>query len=155
LGIRITLLLSVIPLILLVGITGNAYAGDPNTPPNLTVPPDIIINVGESTDPSNTGQATATDNEDPNPDITFEDVADLDECGRGTITRTWLAMDDGGLTDEKIQIITIVGSCPVGGEIIPLDSTMVLAAGAQYTAAWMIPVIVSGIGIGIVIARKF
>jgi len=44
---------------------------------------------------------------------------------------------------------------PVGGELIPLDSTMILAAGAQYTAAWMIPVIVSGIGIGIVIARKF
>jgi len=43
----------------------------------------------------------------------------------------------------------------VGGNIIPLDSTMVLAAGAQYTAAWMIPVIVSAIGIGIVIARKF
>ena len=47
--------------------------------------------------------------------------------------------------------------CPsaVGGDIIPLDITMVLVAGAQYTAAWMIPAIVSGIGIGIVIARKF
>ncbi len=43
----------------------------------------------------------------------------------------------------------------VGGDIIPLDTTMVLAAGAQYTAAWMIPVIVSAIGIGIVLARKF
>jgi len=43
----------------------------------------------------------------------------------------------------------------VGGEMIPLDSTMVLVGGAQYTAAWMIPVIVSAIGIGIVIARKF
>jgi len=43
----------------------------------------------------------------------------------------------------------------VGGEMIPIDSTMVLAAGAQNTAAWMIPVIVSGIGIAIVIARKF
>jgi len=43
----------------------------------------------------------------------------------------------------------------VGGELIPLDSTMILAAGAQYTAAWMIPVLVSAIGIGIVIARKF
>ncbi len=43
----------------------------------------------------------------------------------------------------------------VGGDIIPLDTTMVLAAGAQYTAAWMIPVIVSGIGFAIVIARKF
>ena len=44
---------------------------------------------------------------------------------------------------------------PVGGEFIGIDSTMVLAAGAQYTAAWMIPVIVSGIGFAIVIARKF
>jgi len=43
----------------------------------------------------------------------------------------------------------------VGGEMIPLDTTMVLVSGAQYTAAWMIPVIVSAIGIGIVIARKF
>ena len=43
----------------------------------------------------------------------------------------------------------------VGGDFIPLDSTLVLVAGAQYTAAWMIPAIVSAIGIGIVIARKF
>jgi len=43
---------------------------------------------------------------------------------------------------------------PVGGELIPLDTTMVLAAGTQYTAAWMIPTIVSAIGIGLVITRK-
>jgi len=43
----------------------------------------------------------------------------------------------------------------VGGDIVPLDSTMVLVAGTQNTAAWMIPVIVSAIGIAIVIARKF
>jgi len=47
------------------------------------------------------------------------------------------------------------GETAVGGDIVLLDSTMVLVAGAQYTAAWMIPVIVSAIGIGIVIARKF
>ena len=46
--------------------------------------------------------------------------------------------------------------CPaVGGDMIQIQTTSVLAAGAQYTAAWMIPVIVSAIGIGIVIARKF
>ena len=43
----------------------------------------------------------------------------------------------------------------IGGDIVLLDSTMILVAGTQYTAAWMIPVIVSGIGIAIVIARKF
>jgi len=44
---------------------------------------------------------------------------------------------------------------PVGGEFISLDATSVLVAGSQMTLAWMIPVIVSGIGIAIVIARKF
>ncbi len=43
----------------------------------------------------------------------------------------------------------------IGGDMIQMESTSILAAGAQYTAAWMIPVIVSGIGIAIVIARKF
>jgi len=43
----------------------------------------------------------------------------------------------------------------VGGSLIPIDTTMVLVAGAQSTSAWMIPVIVAGIGFAIVIARKF
>jgi len=43
----------------------------------------------------------------------------------------------------------------VGGTLIPIDTTMVLVAGAQSTSAWMIPVIVTGIGFSIVIARKF
>jgi len=43
----------------------------------------------------------------------------------------------------------------VGGDMNPVDTTMVLVAGTHSVAAWMIPVIVSGIGIGIVIARKF
>jgi hypothetical protein len=43
----------------------------------------------------------------------------------------------------------------VGGEMIPLDATMILVAGTHTAAAWMIPVIISAIGIGIVIARKF
>jgi len=51
--------------------------------------------------------------------------------------------------------LKVLSQHPVGGEFIGIDSTMVLAAGAQYTAAWMIPVIVSGIGIAVVIARKF
>ncbi len=45
--------------------------------------------------------------------------------------------------------------CAVGGYIIPVESTPVVLAGAQTSASWMIPVIISAIGIGIVIARKF
>ncbi len=52
-------------------------------------------------------------------------------------------------------IIEINSICLVGGDLIPLDTTSLLLAGAQMTASWMIPVIVSGIGIAIVIARRF
>jgi len=51
--------------------------------------------------------------------------------------------------------VSCIPSTPVGGELIPLDTTMILVAGTHSVAAWMIPVIVSAIGIGIVIARKF
>ncbi len=53
------------------------------------------------------------------------------------------------------ECVTIGVGIPVGGELIPIDSTSLLLVGAQMNAAWMIPVIVSAIGIGIVIARKF
>jgi len=43
----------------------------------------------------------------------------------------------------------------IGGTLLPIDSTSLILAGAQMTAAWMIPVIIAGIGIAIVIARKF
>ncbi len=45
---------------------------------------------------------------------------------------------------------------PVGGEIIPLDTTMVLIAGTQGTAAWCIPAAISAVGIvlGLMIARR-
>ncbi len=43
----------------------------------------------------------------------------------------------------------------VGGEIIPIDKIALLLAGAQMTTVWLIPIIVAGIGIGIVVARKF
>ena len=42
----------------------------------------------------------------------------------------------------------------VGGEVLPIDSTALLLAGAQ-TFSWMIPVLFSGIGIGLfVVSRK-
>ena len=43
----------------------------------------------------------------------------------------------------------------VGGWLLQVDKPSILIAGAQYTASWMIPAIISAIGIGIVLARKF
>jgi len=43
----------------------------------------------------------------------------------------------------------------IGGWFLQVDKPALILAGAQMTVSWMIPVIVSGIGIAIVIARKF
>jgi len=46
------------------------------------------------------------------------------------------------------------GDDVVGGEFLPIDSTALLLASAQ-SFSWMIPVILSGIGIGLfVVTRK-
>ena len=42
----------------------------------------------------------------------------------------------------------------IGGEIIPIEATSLILAGAQ-SFSWMIPVILSGIGIGLfIVSRK-
>ncbi len=48
----------------------------------------------------------------------------------------------------------IASICVVGGNLVPIDSTALLLAGAQSTT-WMIPIVLSGIGIGLfVVSRK-
>jgi len=61
-----------------------------------------------------------------------------------------------GLTNPYgLALAFQVDGIVVGGEFIGVDTAALLVAGAQMNAAWMIPVIVSGIGFAIVIARKF
>ena len=55
---------------------------------------------------------------------------------------------------SNIAIHTVSKDILVGGIFEGVDTTSLLVAGAQMNASWMIPVIVSAIGIGIVIARK-
>ena len=68
-----------------------------------------------------------------------------------------LAIGPQALVIDVLQFPTVPApdNGVIGGEIIPIDTTALLLAGVQTNAAWMIPVIVSAIGIGIVIARKF
>lgn len=72
------------------------------TLPSLTLPANIQINVGDSTDPSNTGTATATDAGSPPATVTYSDnqVGDV-------ITRTWTATDGCGNQRSGNQTITI------------------------------------------------
>jgi len=56
---------------------------------------------------------------------------------------------------EEILRTCATDFCSVGGTFEGVNTTTLLVSGSQMNAAWMIPVIVSGIGFAIVIARKF
>ena len=49
---------------------------------------------------------------------------------------------------------TIHKKMAVGGEMMPIDTTTLLVAGAQMNAAWMVPIIVSAAGIGLLIQAQ-
>jgi len=71
---------------------------------------------------------------------TNECLPDLESiCGDGT----------------TINNMMCVVSLAVGGLFLGVDKPALFLAAGQLTAAWVIPVIVSGIGFAIVIARKF
>ncbi|MCE9592934.1 MAG: hypothetical protein K8S98_01970, partial [Planctomycetes bacterium] len=65
-------------------------------PPVLTVPPDLNLIYGDDTTIGATGTATATDNADPAPVVTYSDVYTpnpIPNGFEGVITRTWTATD--------------------------------------------------------------
>ncbi len=64
-------------------------------------------------------------------------------------------LDGKILTNRDMGFTTFFSDPPIGGTLVPIDTTSLLLVGAQSTAAWMIPVIIAGIGIAIVIARRF
>jgi len=76
------------------------------TPPVLTLPPDCTIDCDASCDPSNTGRATATDNLDPNPTVTYSQTTAI--CSGFTrILRLWVATDAAGNMSSDTQRINI------------------------------------------------
>ena len=79
----------------------------PNSPPVITCPADISIDCSSSPDPANTGYATAVDDNDPSPVITYSD-----EQNDNIITRTWGATDDCGSNSQCAQNITLTDTTP-------------------------------------------
>ena len=77
--------------------------------PVITCPDDVTVACDASTDPAETGTATATDDNDPNPTVTFADVITEGDCAFNyTIARTWTAEDLDGNTSSCVQTITVV-----------------------------------------------
>jgi len=86
-------------------------------PPEITCPPDVTLQLGESTHPDNTGYATATDNCDPDPDISWSD-----ERIDSTIIRTWIAVDyceNADTCHQKIGTIHRICVCMDSTSVMP------------------------------------
>ena len=78
------------------------------TPPVITCPTDVTVECGGDTTPAGTGTATAIDDIDPTPIITFADTSVVG-CGlTEVITRTWTATDNVGNSSSCVQLITTV-----------------------------------------------
>lgn len=109
-----------------------------NTSPVITCPTDTTIECSESTDPANTGTASATDNCDDGPVVGYSDSVS-GSCPT-IITRMWTATDESGNSDSCDQIITVqdttppVISCPADVVLeCPADTSV--AANGSATAA--------------------
>ncbi len=77
-------------------------------PPTIICPPNVQIICGNSTDPSSTGVAAASDNCDEDVAITSSD----EEVANG-INRTWQASDDNGNTSTCVQFIEVIPAVTV------------------------------------------
>jgi hypothetical protein len=88
---------------------GNAATGtqtitvNDNTPPVITCPSNTSVLCGGSSNPAQTGYATATDNCTPSGSIV---ITHSDVVSGGTITRTWTATDACGNHSSCTQTIT-------------------------------------------------
>jgi len=81
-------------------VTGYCVPFD-DQDPVITCPDDVTVDCGESTHPDYTGYAIATDNCDPDPEVTYSD----DWVGN-VLYRTWTATDSAGNYAECTQTIT-------------------------------------------------
>ncbi|MGB7292545.1 MAG: hypothetical protein WBD99_10265 [Thermodesulfobacteriota bacterium] len=95
------------------------------TPPNITIPPDVTVECGDPTDPTDTGEATCSDDCDPSPTPTFVDAVSGD-CPQ-TITRTWTCTDACGNSATATQTITLMMPPPDGCCVLPDLSCSILA----------------------------
>ncbi|MCB9318022.1 MAG: VWA domain-containing protein [Lewinellaceae bacterium] len=102
-----------------------------NTNPVITCPANITVQCTQSTLPAVTGTATATDDQDPTPTITYSDVtAGTAPCI--TITRTWVATDDCDNSASCVQTITVEDNTP---PTINCPANLTLNCGADTSAA--------------------
>jgi len=129
-------ILSLLSLIIILGTSQQAFAGLPACESDS----DCDDGVSCTVDTCQLGQCSNT----PNDAI----CDDQNVCNGAEICVAFIGCQPPVLAPPPLP------ECRVGGFMIPLDTTSLVVAGAQMNASWMIPVIVSAIGIGFVITRK-
>ncbi len=105
--------------------------------PEINCPADYEACVNSSTEPSTTGEATATSGINcPAPTITHnDDVISLGNCGDVIIERTWIATDDNGLTAICTQTITLSDNEPPS-ITCPDDITVQAVDACESAVTW-------------------
>lgn len=90
----------------------DSELGGDLTPPVIVCPPHTSRGCNDSTDPTSTGFATATDNCDLNPNVIWVDVPMAGNCPPSTvlhsIQRIWSATDQAGNINSCVQNISVV-----------------------------------------------
>ncbi len=93
--------------------------------PVLSVPAEISVACDLGVAPSVTGQATATDDADPSPVVSYSDAVAAGACPQeSVITRTWTATDECGNQVSADQTITVVDTTPPALLDVPADETV-------------------------------
>ena len=139
------------------------------TAPVITCPADKQLQCGASTDPSNTGLATATDNCGTNVTVGYTDAATPANCtGKAGIDRTWTATDACGNSSTCVQHITFVdttapvATVPTGSNLgcnptnLPTDvSVKALVTATDNCSTTSVSVAHVDVNTGCVVTRTF
>jgi hypothetical protein len=104
-------------------------------PDIISCPSNITLECDQSTEPSNTDTAAATDACDPDPEITYQDIVTPGACpNEETIDRYWTAADYCNNYRTCVQTIEVVDTtppvidCNAPVEIIPSDAPISFTA---------------------------
>ena len=90
------------------------------------------------------------------------DVVNIPQGNLGTVNLNFKAVSsvtidpkpDGVFTGNVCMDNYVFEVIPIGGELLPIDTTALLLAGFQTNLAWIIPVALSAVGIGVILVRK-
>ncbi len=108
-------------------VTWNIHVHDNEAPMLEGVPSNIAINCG---DPISEANVTATDNCDPNVNVTLVATTEFNDCGYNFI-RTWTAVDQCGNTAQAVQVITLTDQQPPVFTFLPEDINLACSAGTS------------------------